>query len=179
MKKIIEEALPTKVSRIAAIWTVPAATSGYFIVGSLRPLMGFWKDETVTILQVTVFLALSLLGCLTIIASLIHHIKTRDIEITINKFPSPEKDEEEIDIQQDPSEYSNSILLYCIENDITTFFSEDIINNIQHSRIQLEAALEELETLKLIDISSYYATGREYVLSSQGKILALKMSSNQ
>jgi hypothetical protein len=92
--KAIEKYLPTKASRAAVVLTLPVATGGYFIVDSLRPLLSFWQDETFTMFKVVIFLLLSLIGCFIIIGSLIHHVNTRDVQITIRNFRSDDIDNE-------------------------------------------------------------------------------------
>jgi len=84
--EILDKYLPTKVSRLATIWTIPAATGGYFVADALRPLFSFWNDETFTMFQVVIFLILCVLGCLLLAISLIHHVNTRDIQVTIREF---------------------------------------------------------------------------------------------
>ncbi len=166
MKEILN-LLPTKVSKFTILWMIPAAAGGFFIVGYLKPLLSFWQDETITILQVAVFLFVVLIGTLIIIISLIHHIKNRDVKVIINHS--------DLENNKEPSVIAKSILMYCIENDKTSMFSEDVIRDLQHSRIQIESAFEELEELNLIDSASYLATGIEYVLTSRGKTHVLNM----
>jgi hypothetical protein len=55
------------------------------------------------------------------------------------------------------------------------FISEELFNSVQHSRIQTETALEELENLGLIGISGYLPAGTEYYLTNTGKRKALAM----
>jgi len=76
------------------------------------------------------------------------------------------------------SEVARSILIRCLELDVTEFTDENMIRNLKHSRIKVEAAIDELSNLNLISIGSVSYGGGEvdYYLTSEGKqfILTLK-----
>lgn len=174
--KSIDKYLPTKVSRLFAIWTLPVATGGYFLVDSLSPLISFWQKETITIFQVAVFLLLLLIGISIIAISLIHHVNTRDLNITISRVIIDNNNQSE---SFDPSGIARTIVVYCLDNDITSFVSEEMIAGIPHTRIELEVALEELQRLNIIDISGYSPMGTEYFLTDNGNQYALGLRNKE
>ena len=173
-KKLAEEYMPTKVSRITSILLLPVATGGYYVVDSVRPLFNFWRDDTFAIFKVTVFLLLLLIGSLIIIVSLAHHIKTRNLTVTVSMVPGA--GDTNTDQGTELSEEAYSILAYCLENDKTSFISETIIDALSHSRIGIESAFEELEGKDLIRLANHTLTGARYVLTKSGKKRVLNLN---
>ncbi len=74
------------------------------------------------------------------------------------------------------SEVAVAILRVCIERDITDFYSENMITVISFTRMQTEAAIEELEEKGLVALASVGPDGSNYYVTSEGKKFALEMS---
>ena len=69
------------------------------------------------------------------------------------------------------------ILRKCIEQDITDFDLNRIIPQLSYSRLQTEAAIDELEEKDLIQLGSVgMDSGPNYYITPEGKKQALKLS---
>lgn len=77
--------------------------------------------------------------------------------------------------ERDLSEVASAILMKCVENDIANFYSEWMVNAVPFSRLQVEAAIDELEERELIDLGSVDVNGYHYSLTTGGKKYVLQM----
>ena len=65
---------------------------------------------------------------------------------------------------------------FFLEQDVTKFYTEEIIGALQYSRIKVESALDELRTTRILTYSAVSPQrGVHYHLTARGKDYLLRM----
>ncbi len=73
------------------------------------------------------------------------------------------------------SEVAKNILKQCIKSDTTDFADEYMMHSLSHTRVEIEAAFDELEQVELI-FQNYDVLGEgSHALTPKGKKVALKI----
>ncbi|MGH8427648.1 MAG: hypothetical protein ACRES7_06670 [Gammaproteobacteria bacterium] len=68
------------------------------------------------------------------------------------------------------SEVACAVLLLFKDADATNLYQEQIVKNLQYSRIQVESAIEELCSVNLLDFAGVHGNyGVNYYLTKEGK----------
>lgn len=68
------------------------------------------------------------------------------------------------------TEVARDVLRLYVQQDVTDLFDEDIIRALRHSRIHVEAALDELEKAGILNLgASVMDQGNSYFLTEKGK----------
>jgi hypothetical protein len=84
---MLQDWLPTKLSRIVAISTLPIATGGVALVHFLRPLMPSLTEVEITLWQLAVWLSLTLMCTfitLLLVCRAYHQLKTKKAPMRIS-----------------------------------------------------------------------------------------------
>jgi chromosome segregation ATPase len=83
------------------------------------------------------------------------------------RLPLPEPDANQL------SEVAIQILAFCKINDLTDAYGDVFYDNLGYSKIEIDAAIDELEKAGLLDIASVGMRGTNYYLTDTGKRFVL------
>ena len=87
LNKIIAiKELPTKLAQIIAVISLPTAYGAINLVDFILPLLPKLNEQSIVLLKTSIFLGVISVCLLVIIISLVYHLRTRDIKVTIGKF---------------------------------------------------------------------------------------------
>lgn len=84
-------------------------------------------------------------------------------------------------IPQAENEISNvalALLNKCVEIDATDFYVDEMASHIPCTKMEFEAAIEELEEIKFLEFSINDPSGDNYIITRNGKKYILQLSSD-
>ncbi len=71
-----------------------------------------------------------------------------------------------------------ALLKKCVEIDVTDFYVDEMLELIPYSKMQFEAAIEELEEIKFLEFSINDPSGDNYIVTKDGKKYILQLCSD-
>lgn len=74
------------------------------------------------------------------------------------------------------SEVASAVLAQCVKDDIIDFYSKRMVDVVPFSKLQVEAAIDELKEREFISLGSYDNNGAHYFLKPGGKKYVLQMA---
>jgi len=98
-----------------------------------------------------------------------------------NKELEKEIDNLKAKIPQAGNEVSNvalALLKKCVEIDATDFYVDEMAKLIPYTKMEFEAAIEELEEIKFLEFSINDPSGDNYIITRDGKKYILQLCSD-
>jgi len=81
-------------------------------------------------------------------------------------------------VENEVSNVALALLKKCVEIDATDFYVDEMADLIPYTKMQFEAAIDELEEIKLLEFSINDPSGDNYIITRDGKKYILQMCSD-